>query len=215
MSTFLNSIAKLVYKNITDLTGYHCITCKTMISKQVFCESCSVSIKLSGIQPGHSNTYAFFSYQGALQKAIVQAKFIPNKAIATYILTLLHENAALLSLLKQHDFEAIFFVPIHTKRILKRGFDFSSLFAKKLAAILSLPVLDVLICKQFAEPSTINNNHNSSKRNRFEVKNTASKYTNILLVDDVITTGKTLEDVTNQLHNITAKITKVAFASAI
>ena len=157
MNTVINFFSTLIHECITDFTGNYCTACNALTTQQVFCAACNVSIKLINIKNEQNNNFSFFLYQGALQRTIIQAKFAPNQAVAASILTLLDRHTQLLAILKKYNFDAITFVPIHYRRRLKRGFDFSSLFAKKLAIILKLPVWDILICSQFIKPSTLHN----------------------------------------------------------
>ncbi len=89
-------------------------------------------------------------------------------------------------------------VPLHTRRLRQRGFNQSGLLARELAQNLGLPVsLDSLARKQWTEPQTRLNRHQRLKnvRGAFEVRRPELvRGRRVLLVDDVFTTGETLNE---------------------
>jgi predicted amidophosphoribosyltransferase len=99
-------------------------------------------------------------------------------------------------------------VPIHWRRRIKRGFDLSAIFALTLGKKLKLPVLDLLENTRFDTPLTLA----KSREERFKL--TQGRYVirkhvsprRMLLVDDVTTTGATLETARKVLsdagHNV-------------
>ena len=114
--------------------------------------------------------------------------------------------------------EAIIPVPLHPKKILKRGYNQSEQFAIGLSEILNIPVkTDILFRDKAAESQTA-----KSRGNRFENMKTVFKahhndysFKNALLVDDTITTGATLEACTFALQDVgieTINIVGIAYA---
>lgn len=99
------------------------------------------------------------------------------------------------------DFDGIACVPMHPLRKLKRGFNQSFILAQKLSEICGIPIYhDVLLCVRRNRKQ-----HNMSFKERFEnVKGLYScKYKvngkTILLVDDIKTTGASLDACAKQL----------------
>ena len=102
------------------------------------------------------------------------------------------------------NYDYIIPVPLHKKRLQKRGYNQSEYFAKGLSEGLNIPVItDVLIKTKFTETQTY-------KTREERVENTLTSFhvqnpekinnKNILLVDDVITTGATTEACILQLQ---------------
>lgn len=98
------------------------------------------------------------------------------------------------------DFDAVCFVPTTRAKFLKRGYNQSEILAKEIAEILSLPVINLLKCNKNGKSQ-----HMLSERERYEnVKNLYSAFRNaknktLLLVDDIKTTGATLDECSKQL----------------
>lgn len=97
-------------------------------------------------------------------------------------------------------------VPLHKKRLQKRGYNQVTTFAKQLAAHLNATFVDdVLIKVSNAKTQAFKSRAERwlSIQNSFEVQNIDPlANTHILLVDDIITTGATLEACANVLKKI-------------
>ena len=111
-------------------------------------------------------------------------------------------------LFRQLDFDVILPVPIHPKRQKKRGFNQASLFARQLGSSLELPVCESLLVR------TINTipQKNLSPQKRLEnlqkafaihprYQKQSLPFTRVLLVDDIYTTGSTMEALTRLLNH--------------
>ena len=117
-------------------------------------------------------------------------------------------------------FDYIIPVPIHLKRMLKRKYNQSALLANVIAKILKKPVLyNILIRNKFKESQ----GHLSIKERKLNVKNSFMvknnsiiKGKNILIVDDVMTTGATLNECAKVLKHAGArKIFVATFARVV
>lgn len=113
-------------------------------------------------------------------------------------------------------------VPLHPKRLRERGYNQAEVIAKGLAESMGVPVItDVLLRNVYTQTQT--------KKNRIErLKNMSGAFAvsnpkkvsngHILLVDDVITTGATLETCAHALLEATdvkVSIATLAYASNI
>jgi ComF family protein len=104
-------------------------------------------------------------------------------------------------------------VPLHVKKLKERGFDQSFVLAHKIAEILDLPYL-VRPLKRIREtlPQARKNREERFKnvKGAFEVVNSEMVFDkNILLVDDVFTTGSTVNEVTRVLKKARASSVQV------
>jgi ComF family protein len=98
-------------------------------------------------------------------------------------------------------FDGIAYVPMHPIKFLRRGFNQSELLSLRLGEILNLKVYDRLLATKFFRKSQ----HRLSLKERFNnvkgMYKTNYKVTGktILLVDDIKTTGATLDECAKQL----------------
>ncbi len=160
--------------------------------------------------------FLYFKKGGSVQNLMHQLKYNNTPELA-HLLGELYGN----HLIKQPDYalcDAIIPVPIHASRLKKRGYNQSEEFANGLAEKLLIPVINnVLIKKRASESQTT-----KSRFSRFEnlketflltsVTEIANK--RILLVDDTITTGATLEacaNVLNKAENLKLVIAGMAY----
>jgi len=93
-------------------------------------------------------------------------------------------------------FDALVPVPLHSKRLREREFNQSLLLARHLSKCSGLPVRDVLLRHRYTGTQTVLDRaeRRQNLRNAFSVrKNTVVTDQNLLLIDDVLTTGSTLD----------------------
>jgi competence protein ComFC len=150
---------------------------------------------------------SFAEYEGALVRAIVILKFEQIEPLAGWFATRLAEIA----LREREAFQAdiVVPVPLHSQRQRERGYNQANLIAKPLARKLGLPCLSVLLMRTRARPDkqilTFRERWNSV-RGAFATR-PGSRVDNlrVLLVDDVMTTGATLDACARALRKAGAK----------
>ncbi len=100
------------------------------------------------------------------------------------------------------NFDAVTYVPLNYRKFLKRGFNQSEVLARQISEILDLNLYDnLLYCKK----NKVSQHDLKNPKDRF--KNVAGLYgckhqvtgKNILLIDDIKTTGATLNECAKQL----------------
>jgi len=113
------------------------------------------------------------------------------------------------------DIDLIIPVPLHLKKFRIRGYNQSLFIAEGIAKALAVPFSELdLIRSTATESQTKKNRYNryENMQGVFAVANIESiRGKHILLVDDVITTGATLEACANELIN--AGVMKVSIAA--
>ncbi|MDD4875692.1 MAG: ComF family protein [Dehalococcoidales bacterium] len=133
-----------------------------------------------------------FQFEGLLRQAIHQLKYRNLRALATPMARFLHEfliNNPLPG-------DTLVPVPLHQKRIRERGYNQSNLLARELGKLTNLPVIsDCLIRKRYApsqaKTATANQRY-SNVADAFYCQDNRLKDKQILLIDDVSTSGATL-----------------------
>lgn len=107
--------------------------------------------------------------------------------------------------------ETIIPVPLHPFRLIKRGFNQSELIAKELANSLKIPV-DIKSCRRIKNTSHQTGfSHKERKkniRNAFDVKSSFSAK-HVAILDDVVTTGSTVNELARVLQQAGAEIIEV------
>ncbi|MEN8201768.1 MAG: ComF family protein [Bacteroidota bacterium] len=191
----------------------NCLICGKRLSApgEVICLSCELKMPLTGYThkqgnpvemgfwgrvPVEQSTSLFrFEKGSAYQSLLHQLKYKGNRKVGIYLGNLLGYE------LKHSSFAAcdlIVPVPLHKKRLRQRGYNQSEIIARGASAIMNIPVEANLL---------IRNVHRDSQTamGRYErFKNVAGSFRiaaeapdinrkKVLLMDDVLTTGATLE----------------------
>ncbi len=103
----------------------------------------------------------------------------------------------------QNEFEIIIPVPLHPSRWRKRGYNQSAKFAEGLSGGLAIPFSDNIMARKFKTETQTRKSKLSRWENMGDVfivtRPEAVSGKKVLLVDDVITTGSTLEACANEL----------------
>jgi ComF family protein len=158
----------------------------------------------------HAASFLYFSKDSLLQRIVHQIKYKGNKELGLFIGHKMGE--ALLQANRFHDIDVLVPLPLFAARERKRGYNQAFILCQGMANVLQLPVLKNAIRRHtFSETQTHKNRIERwlNMQGKFELQEPeaiAGKH--ILLVDDVITTGATLEACAQEL--LTAAHTRVS-----
>ena len=111
-------------------------------------------------------------------------------------------------------------VPLHKKTLKKRGYNQSEYFAKGIGEAMEIEIIDNVLIKTATSSSQTKKSRFNRWRNVQDIFTLSSpeklKGKHILLVDDVVTTGSTIDACTQQLLSITdVKVSAVTIAAAL
>lgn len=162
-----------------------------------------------------SSSLLFFSENGIVKSLIHYLKYKNQEQIGVFLGDWYGEIIKENNTLEQIDY--IIPVPLHKKKLKKRGYNQVALFGQRLAYHLQAEFKDNLLIK------TANTRTQTKKNRMYRWKNSQELYLvpdtsvlankNVLLVDDVVTTGATLEACATALQkaeNITIYIATMA-----
>lgn len=229
INSYLSDFIKLFYpvncfscgKNLVKHENYICTECLYLLSKTNFHQLKDNPVsKIFWGRTKIENATAnyFFIKGGILQKLIHQLKYKGVKEIGYVLGKQLGVELAASDLYNSIDF--VVPVPLHQKRQTERGYNQSEFIANGIAEMLnSNTSYDNLIRKIQTSTQTKKTRFErwENVENIFTVKNSLEfENSHILLVDDVITTGSTLESCTNALlkiNNVKVSIAALGFTS--
>ena len=165
-----------------------------------------------------NRAFAYLTYikDGLAQKIIYTIKYKGVKEGASLMGELYGQYLLSEANLKQ-EIDLIVPVPLHKKKLQKRGFNQSEWFAKGLSVTLKIPYSDVLLRTEQKESQTLKDRVSrwSNVKEIYKFKKEGNvKELRILLVDDVITTGATMEICANELLKNGAKEVSIAAIAA-
>lgn len=195
---------RLLLRHLTALIyPVRCPICSKVIgADESFCDECENElVKYTGNFriPKAEKFISAFEYNNKIASAV----FIMKDGIsgnAPYAL-----GKAVAERIKSEDMNIDFIVPVPMfgENLKKRGFNQAELIAKEVGYLLNISVFNDLITKNrktLAQKNLTKIQRQNNLKNAFSVTDkTTVKNKNILIIDDVCTTGSTLSEITNLL----------------
>lgn len=213
-SQLLEGLAALFYPE-------HCVICDKELNQQNnhFCFACRENLHYTYFELYEDDTYAdqlfwgrvyierayamlYFEKGNSTQKLLHQIKYSQGRELGKYLGKMMGQKLKASG--KFSSITGIVPVPLHSKKEFQRGYNQSLAIVEGVSEELGVPILDILYRRTHDESQT-----RKSKEERYE--NVKGKFAlkpnvdihneNLLVVDDVLTTGSTLEFVTKALLN--------------
>lgn len=164
-----------------------CAKCSKPIYTGTVCSKClSQTWDIDGI-------CSVFKYGGVIRQAIIQLKYENMKVLADPL------SHCMAQYLRKHpmSFDVIVPVPIHKQRLRERGYNQSSLLAKRLGYMTRKPVVEGTLIRTKHAPSQAKSaslgQRRANIRNAFTCIGSDLTGKRVLLIDDVCTSGSTLD----------------------
>lgn len=191
----------------------HCLACDESLQtgETILCTHCRHELPVTGLhyttqKPIHQLLYGrveienasallYFNKKGKVQQLIHNLKYRNHEEISSFLGKWL--GAELASVKAYDEIDCIIPVPLHKSRLRKRGYNQVSGFAGELANKLNRPMYDTILYRRKNTKTQVFASRAMRAReviHSFDIKEQESlKGQHILLVDDLITTGGTVE----------------------
>jgi ComF family protein len=187
-----------------------CISCEAELKtiKGILCKKCSkpmdndseICNECIHVPKFFDRAVAPFSYEGKIKMLIRDFKY-NNKS---YLYKLFgNKMCVFLNEIEKNKFDAVIPVPIHKSKLSTRGYNQSELLASYIASNFGLPMVKLIIRNKITKPQNklSNSERMDNVKGAFKISNIELKLKNILLVDDIYTTGATLNECSKLLKN--------------
>ena len=217
----------LAERLIRLLYPVRCMCCSEILREDAvlsLCDECLKTLPKCGKGfyrtpklPYIDGLFAAFYYENGIDRAVQTMKFNGQPRLAEAFAYLLLEEYLKAPALPRIDL--IMPVPMHKSKKRQRGFNQAELLARKISGFLDIPLdTDTLVKTRGTKPqsSLTRPERLQNLVNAFEVRNIRNiRNKNILLVDDVITTGTTINTCGKILYeNGAARIYAMVVAKA-
>lgn len=167
-----------------------CLKCGKEISdnEEEFCEDCSCNPR------AYTMGFPAMNYVEPVKDCVMAFKYRNRKDYADFFAEIIYEvcGPRILSVAP----EIIVPVPIHSSRLKERGYNQAGLLAKELSARLHIPVEEDLFVRTLntlPQKNLTGKERETNLKKAFNSCKKKVKYKSALLVDDIYTTGATIE----------------------
>lgn len=210
----------IICKNIiqSDKINYICLDCINKLSyihrdDYIRCNRCGriIDTKDSTCICSYENIYfdeckSMLYYDDKTSNLIHKMKFSHRYLICK-------DFAVILSFYYKdyiNKFDAVSFVPLGKNRLLERGYNQSELIARHISKIINIPLIEnIIIRKKESKPLSmikVKELREKAIKNAFKInqkyKFNNNKKINILIIDDVFTTGSTINEMSLELRKL-------------
>ena len=191
----------------------NCLTCAKVLIKyeEILCFYCERELPFTNyskikanevekiffgrVAVANATALLHFNKKGHVQKMIHELKYRGNQQIGSYLGRILGDEIVLSE--RFQGLDCILTIPISKQKIKTRGYNQTTTFARELSNKLEIPYYeDLLVASSKRQSQTVLSRFDRIREleNKFKLLDTGILYKkHILLVDDIVTTGATLE----------------------
>lgn len=206
MGNTINSILELVYPPTCGFCG--------KLSKEYICNKCYLKIKKYRIKDNcpsknvyFQEIYSIFKYEEDIRDILIKYKFQNKSYIYKTFSQIILKDEKIYGILKKYDI--IIPVPVHKKRKNERGYNQTELIAREIAKGLNIKMEKDVLIKSIntkAQSSLSKEERRDNIKGAFKAQNLQKiKDKNILVIDDIYTTGSTINECGRILKSTGAK----------
>ncbi len=188
---------KACSKKIKLVGPDYCLKCGAPVNnKEELCHNCKNS--------GHyfEQNKAIFIYTGEMKDAMYRFKYGNRRCYGRTFAD--HAVKCYGNWLKEQKIDAIVPVPMYKPKERRRGYNQAAVFARALGAKINIPVEESIVIRQTDTTAMKRLNQLKRKKNLLKAFTTPKnivQFRKVLIVDDIYTTGTTLDEVSKALKN--------------
>jgi len=212
-----NAMLKIISAALSDfshlLFPHNCLGCGTDIlpNDSLLCAKCFEGLPYTGffsqgdnpvekifygrINAAHAGSLLYFTKNSTVQRLIFALKYQGNKEAGFYLGRLI--GLELLQCERLSSIDALIALPLNKKKEKIRGYNQALVIAEGISSEWGKPIIqDAVVRKLFTETQTKKGRAArwQNMQDVFEAKNTTElEHKHLLLIDDVVTTGASLE----------------------
>ena len=202
----LEKIKQILFPSVCGICG--------KIEKEALCLSCKRKLNLPNdaniieVPNKYFSKHAYiFEYEGTIREKLINYKFNEQSYLHETFANIIIKNKKICRFIKNYDI--IIPVPIHKKRYKERGYNQTELIAYRIAKKLGISInTDILLKEKNNKPQSelTKKERAQNIQNVYRTQN-EQKINNkaILIIDDIYTTGNTLNECSKMIKQAGAK----------
>lgn len=188
-------------KKLPWIQGAHCMKCgKPVLREEEYCDDCRKQHHL------FTQGAAAFTYSGGLPDALFRMKFRNRRDYLDFFADAMVWSSR--SKLRLWRPQVIVPVPMHWRKKGRRGYNQAELLAERISRRTGIPMGKKLIrCVRMASEQKRLSRRERQKnlRDSFQIRQSLQGLERVLIVDDVYTTGSTVDELARVLKKAGAK----------
>lgn len=223
----IKSLLNLPYPNVCP--GCHaflfpsetvCDACaeKMLIEQDAYCHQCGkINCLCKNFTPAYDKAVVACRYDEVTVPAVIHLKMSQNINFAYFSARILAERLRHGSYYEMQKIHYVMPVPMHPAKQRKRGYNQAALIAKEVADLLTIPYRDDVLYKNKSavEQHTLKSaEQRAANVKNFDIHHVSLENACILLCDDVLTTGSTMNRCSALLKQQGASFVIAAAASS-
>ena len=179
------------YSKLRYIEEPYCKKCGKQLHKQEveYCYDCATSIHI------YKKGMAVFAYNDMVSKSIYRFKYHNRRYYAKAYGYAMAKRCG--EMIKSWQPDVLIPVPIHSKKMQKRGYNQAELIARELSALINIPIDNRCLRRTRHTKAQKELNRNERKKNlekAFKISSNVVEYKKIVLIDDIYTTGSTIDE---------------------
>jgi ComF family protein len=184
-------------KKVKLIGGHYCLKCGGPVEAgKDLCKNCKET------KHTFEQNKALFLYTNNMKEAMYRFKYSNRRCYGKVLAKHLVKNHG--DWIKRQQFDAIIPVPMYGPKKRRRGYNQAEVLAKALSELTGIPVYTDLITRDVNTEAMKRLNKQKRKKNllnAFKVKKNVIQFRKVLVVDDIYTTGTTMDEIARALKD--------------